>query len=107
MSKLNKTKKKILRVLLCLGKLWAIAYIASCILLFFLQTRLLFQPTATIAKTPDAFNIPYQEVWLPVKGRSGKIEKLDGWWLPAANRKSLGTLLDISKIVTVRGKITS
>jgi hypothetical protein len=61
MSKLNKTKKSFLRVLLCLGKLWAIAYIASCILLFFLQTRLLFQPTATIAKTPDAFNIPYQE----------------------------------------------
>ena len=78
---------------MCLGKLWAIAYIASCILLFFLQTRLIFQPTPTIAKTPDAFNIPYQEVWLPVKGRSHKIEKLHSSWLPAANRKSLGTLL--------------
>lgn len=93
MSKLNKTKKRFLRWLLCLGKLWAIAYIASCILLFFLQTRLIFQPTPTIALTPDAFKIPYQEVWLPVKGRSRKIEKLHGWWLPAANRKSLGTLL--------------
>ncbi|WP_333416176.1 alpha/beta hydrolase [Microcoleus sp. MOSTC5] len=93
MSKLNKTKKSFLRGLLCLGKLWAIAYIASCILLFFLQTRLLFQPTPTIAKTPDAFNIPYQEVWLPVKARSHKIEKLHGWWLPTANRQSLGTLL--------------
>ena len=78
---------------MCLGKIWAIAYIASCILLFFLQTRLIFQPTPTIAKTPDAFNIPYQEVWLPVNGRSPKIEKLHGWWLPAANRQSLGTLL--------------
>ncbi|MEG5031495.1 alpha/beta fold hydrolase [Microcoleus sp. AT3-D2] len=93
MSKLNKTKKTFLRGLFCLGKFWAIAYIASCILLFFLQTRLLFQPTPTIAKTPDAFNIPYQEVWLPVKTRSRKIEKLHGWWLPAANRQSLGTLL--------------
>ncbi|MEG4802660.1 alpha/beta hydrolase [Microcoleus sp. ARI1-B5] len=93
MSKLNKTKKTFLRGLLCLGKLWAIAYIASCILLFFLQTRLIFQPRPTIAKTPDAFNIPYQEVWLPVKGRSRQIEKLHGWWLPAANRQSLGTLL--------------
>jgi len=93
MNKLNKTKKKFLRVLLCLGKLWAIAYIASCILLFILQTRLIFQPTPAIAKTPDAFNIPYQEVWLPVKTRSRKIEKLHGWWLPAANRSSLGTLL--------------
>src|SRR6476469_9841874 len=93
MSKLNKTKKRFLRGLLCLGKLWAIAYIASCILLFILQTRLIFQPTPAIAKTPDAFNIPYQEVWLPVKTRSRKIEKLHGWWLPAANRSSLGTLL--------------
>ncbi|MEG3935867.1 MULTISPECIES: alpha/beta hydrolase [unclassified Microcoleus] len=82
-----------LKLLFLIGKIWAIAYIASCILLFFLQTRLIFQPTPTIAKTPDAFNIPYQEVWLPVKGRSRKIEKLHGWWLPAANRKSLGTLL--------------
>ena len=78
---------------MCLGKLWAIAYIASCILLFILQTRLIFQPTPAIAKIPDAFNIAYQEVWLPVKGRSRKIEKLHGWWLPAANRQSLGTLL--------------
>ncbi|MEG4118771.1 alpha/beta hydrolase [Microcoleus sp. N9_B4] len=93
MSKLNKTKKSFLRGLLCLGKLWAIAYIGFCILLFFLQTRLIFQPTPAIAKTPDAFNIPYQEVWLPVKARSPKIEKLHGWWLPAANRPSLGTLL--------------
>ncbi|MEG4380862.1 MULTISPECIES: alpha/beta hydrolase [unclassified Microcoleus] len=79
--------------LLCLGKLGALAYIACCILLFFLQTRLIFQPTPAIAKTPDAFNIAYQEVWLPVKTRSPKIEKLHGWWLPAANRESLGTLL--------------
>ena len=85
-----------LKLLFLIGKLWAIAYIASCILLFFLQTRLIFQPTPTIAKTPDAFNIPYQEVWLPVKGRAPKTEKTDkihGWWLPAANQQPLGTLL--------------
>ncbi|MEG4899572.1 MULTISPECIES: alpha/beta hydrolase [unclassified Microcoleus] len=82
-----------MKLLSSLVKILAIAYIACCILLFFLLTRLIFQPTPTIAKTPDAFNIPYQEVWLPVKGRSPKIEKLHGWWLPAANRQSLGTLL--------------
>ncbi|MEG4574515.1 alpha/beta hydrolase [Microcoleus sp. N3A4] len=82
-----------LKLLSSLVKFWAIAYIAACILLFILQTRLIFQPTPAIAKTPDAFNIAYQEVWLPVKTRSPKIEKLHGWWLPAANRQSLGTLL--------------
>ncbi|NJM61623.1 MAG: alpha/beta hydrolase [Oscillatoriales cyanobacterium RU_3_3] len=74
-------------------KIGAIAYIICCILLFFLQTRFIFQPTTTIQKTPDAFNIPYEEVWLPVKARSTKVEKIHGWWLPAASQQSLGTLL--------------
>lgn len=68
--------------LFIIGKIWAIAYIASCILLFVLQTRFIFQPTAIIQKTPDAFNIAYEEVWLSVKTRYGKIEKLHGWWIP-------------------------
>ncbi|MEG3899613.1 MULTISPECIES: alpha/beta fold hydrolase [unclassified Microcoleus] len=93
MSQLKIRKRRFLRWLSSLVKFWAIAYIASCILLFILQTRLIFQPTPVIAKTPDAFNIAYQEVWLPVKARSRKIEKLHGWWLPAANQQSLGTLL--------------
>lgn len=77
-------------------KFWSIAYIVCCIILFILQTRLIFSPTRAIAKTPDAFNIPYEEVWLPVNGRSPKTDKTDkihGWWLPAANPQPLGTLL--------------
>lgn len=73
--------------ILFLVKVLAIAYIFSCILLFVLQTRFIFQPTSVIQKTPDAFNIAYEEVWLPVKTRSPKIEKIHGWWLPAANRQ--------------------
>ncbi|MCC3466142.1 MAG: alpha/beta fold hydrolase, partial [Microcoleus sp. PH2017_06_SFM_O_A] len=67
-----------------LVKFWTIAYIVSCILLFSLQTRLIFSPTSAIAKTPDAFKIPYEEVWLPVNGRSPKT---------ANNPQPLGTLL--------------
>ncbi|MEG4999768.1 alpha/beta hydrolase [Microcoleus sp. B4-D4] len=92
MSQLKIRKRRFLRWLLSLVKFWVIAYIAFCILLFILQTRLIFRPTPEIAKKPDAFNIAYQEVWLPVKARP-KIEKLHGWWLPAANQQSLGTLL--------------
>ncbi|XZN91142.1 MAG: alpha/beta hydrolase [Microcoleus sp.] len=65
-----------------IGKILAFAYLASCILLFFLQTRFIFQPTDILQKIPDAFNIPYEEVWLPVKTRYGKMEKLHGWWIP-------------------------
>jgi len=89
-------KPRFLRWLSSLVKFWAIAYLVSCILLFSLQTRLIFSPTPAIAKTPDAFNIPYEEVWLPVNGRSPKTkktEKIHGWWLPAANPQPLGTLL--------------
>ena len=82
MSKLKNPRQRFSRWLLCLGKNLAIAYIFSCILLFVLQTRLIFQPTSVIQKTPDAFNIAYEEVWLPITNKSGKIEKLHGWWIP-------------------------
>ena len=81
--KLMKNKKRNrLKRLFIIGKVLAIAYIASCILLFILQTRFIFQPTAIIQKTPDAFNITYEEVWLPITNKLGKIEKLHGWWIP-------------------------
>lgn len=87
--KLMKNKKRNrLKRLFIIGKILTIAYIASCILLFILQTRFIFQPTAIIQKTPDAFNIAYEEVWLPVKTRYGKIEKLHGWWIPGNSSPS-------------------
>lgn len=93
MSQQKISKPRFLRWRSSLVKFGAIAYLSCCLLLFILQTRFIFQPTATLQKTPDAFNIPYEEVWLPVKARSTKIEKIYGWWLPAANQQSLGTLL--------------
>ena len=76
--------------LFIIGKIWAIAYIASCILLFVLQTRFIFQPTAIIQKTPDAFNIAYEEIWLPITNKSGKVEKIHGWWIPGNSPLNLG-----------------
>jgi uncharacterized protein len=96
MSQLKIRKPRFLRCLSSLVKFWTIAYILCCIILFILQTRLIFSPTSTIAKTPDAFNIAYEKVWLPVNGRSPKTDKTDkihGWWLPTANPQPLGTLL--------------
>lgn len=96
MSQLKIRKPRFFRWLSSLVKFWSIAYIVSCILLFSLQTRLIFSPTSAIAKTPDAFKIAYEEVWLPVNGRSSKTdktEKIHGWWLPTANPQPLGTLL--------------
>ncbi|BAZ29570.1 phospholipase/carboxylesterase [Cylindrospermum sp. NIES-4074] len=80
------------RLLLWAGMLGAIAYSAVCLFLFILQPRLIFFPAATIQKTPELFNLPYEEVWLPVAVRSGKLEHIHGWWIKA-NQQNAKVLL--------------
>lgn len=65
------------------GLIGAIAYCAICLFLFVQQPRFIFFPSSVIEKTPELFNLPYQEVWLPVKNNLGKVEKMHGWWFKA------------------------
>lgn len=81
--------KLLLRWLLGIGLVVAILYIAACIYLFFQQTRFIFFPSSAIETTPESFNLGYQEVWLPVKTTSGKVERLHGWWIPASQPNAL------------------
>ncbi|MBD2494141.1 alpha/beta hydrolase [Nostoc sp. FACHB-280] len=71
------------RLLLVFGIFVAIAYCSISLFLFFQQTKFIFFPSNFIEKTPDSFNLPYQEVWLPVKTSLGKVEKIHAWWIPA------------------------
>lgn len=80
----NSLIPSLLKLLLGIGVLLAIAYIAVCVLLCFQQTRFIFFPSPVIQTTPEFLNLNYQEVWLPVLTRSGKIERMHGWWIPAA-----------------------
>ncbi len=59
----------------------AIAYLVICLFLLVQQPRFIFFPSSVIEKTPEFFDIPYKEVWLPVPVRSGKVEHLHGWWI--------------------------
>jgi len=77
-------KKLLLRWLLGIGVVVAIAYLAACLYLFLQQTRFIFFPSSAIEITPELFNLRYQEVWLPVQTDSGKVERMHGWWIPAA-----------------------
>ncbi len=77
-------KKLLLRWLLGIGVVVAITYLAACLYLFLQQTRFIFFPSSAIEITPEFFNLRYQEVWLPVKTTSGKVERMHGWWIPAA-----------------------
>lgn len=61
-----------------------IAYAGACLYLWLRQTRFIFFPSAVIEKTPAALQMAYEDVWLPVKSGAGKVERIHGWWIPAA-----------------------
>ncbi|MBD2531439.1 alpha/beta fold hydrolase [Nostoc flagelliforme FACHB-838] len=71
------------RRLLWAGIIAAIAYSAICLFLFIKQPRFIFVPSAVIEKTPEFFNLPYEEVWLAVPVKTGKVERIHGWWIKA------------------------
>ena len=77
-------KKLLSRSLVSIGAIAIILYTAACLYLFFQQTRFIFFPSSAIETTPKFFNLDYQEVWLPVKTRSGGVERMHGWWIPAS-----------------------
>lgn len=81
-------KKPLFKLLLGTGVVFAIAYLAACIYLFRQQARFIFFPSSVIETTPKAFNLDFQEVWLPVTTTSGKVEKIHGWWIPASTAKA-------------------
>ncbi|WP_009631197.1 alpha/beta hydrolase [Synechocystis sp. PCC 7509] len=81
-------KKPLLKLLLGTGVVFAIAYLAACTYLFRQQGRFIFFPSSVIETTPKAFNLDFQEVWLPVNTASGKVEKIHGWWIPATTTKA-------------------
>ncbi|WP_445635261.1 Alpha/beta hydrolase [Nostoc sp. DSM 114161] len=70
-----------IRLLLWAGIITIFTYLGICLFLFISQTRFIFFPTAVIEKTPEFFNLAYEEVWLPVAVKTGKVEHIYGWWI--------------------------
>ena len=58
---------------------------AACLYLFHRQKYFIFKPPTVIRTTPAAFNLDYQELWLPVSTALGKTSYIHGWWIPAAS----------------------
>jgi alpha-beta hydrolase superfamily lysophospholipase len=84
---LNNWRKGLLR----LGKISALAYTSICGVLFFTQPYFIFKPTRAFQKSPEFYNIKYQNVYLPFPGSSSN-NVIHGWWIPS-QRRHLGTLL--------------
>lgn len=82
-NKLQLPIQILFQLLLWAGMVAAVTYVAFCLLLFFQQTRLIFLPSSVIEKTPELYNLPYEEVWLPVTVNRGKVEHIHGWWIKA------------------------
>lgn len=66
------------------------SYLATCLLLYFWQSRLIFFPSTAIETTPADLEMPYKEVWLPIE-QAGRSERIHGWWIPA--KDGAGVLL--------------
>ncbi|NER05673.1 MAG: alpha/beta fold hydrolase [Okeania sp. SIO3C4] len=71
------------KLILIVGIILAIAYVAVCIFLVLLQQRFIFFPSSVIKITPKDVNLSYEDVWLSVSKKKGKLEQIHGWWIPA------------------------
>jgi uncharacterized protein len=78
-----------LKLFLAVASLVAIAYTATCVYLFMRQTRMIFFPSPYIQTTPTEFNLPYEEVWIPVPESGDQTERIHGWWIPAESERVL------------------
>ncbi|MBW3585233.1 MAG: lysophospholipase [Cyanobacteria bacterium 0813] len=66
------------------GIVLAVAYSAACVFLFVAQGKFIFFPARAIETTPDDFQLKYQDVWLPISTKTGAVESVHGWWIPAS-----------------------
>ncbi|WP_017317466.1 alpha/beta hydrolase [Mastigocladopsis repens] len=83
-KKLQDPVELLFTLLVWVGVVAATAYLVVCIFLFFQQPRFLFFPSPIIETTPEFFHLGYEEVWLPVSAKSGKVERIHGWWMKAS-----------------------
>jgi uncharacterized protein len=70
--------------LIAFGIVLAVAYSAACVYLFVAQGKFIFFPARAIETTPDDFQLKYQDVWLPIPTKTGAVESVHGWWIPAS-----------------------
>ncbi|WP_333306298.1 alpha/beta fold hydrolase [Microcoleus sp. B7-D4] len=79
--------------LIAFGIVLAVAYSAACVFLFVAQGKFIFFPARAIETTPDAFQLKYQDVWLPISTKTGAVDSVHGWWIPASENPPSPPLL--------------
>jgi uncharacterized protein len=61
-------------------KRFAIAYTLIATVLYFQQQRLMFFPSSKVDRDPSLYQLPYEEVNLPIAQPD---QQLNGWWIPS------------------------
>lgn len=64
-------------------KIFVIAYIVICTILYFQQQRLIFFPRNSLKHNPSQYQLKYQDIWINISEKEEKNEHLHGWWIPA------------------------
>jgi hypothetical protein len=80
---LPNSKRWLTRAAVCVS-----GYVTVCGLLWWQQQHLIFWPSHKLEHTPSLYNLRYQDVWLPITASNGSIERIHGWWIPAAQAKA-------------------
>ncbi|MEG4014470.1 MULTISPECIES: alpha/beta hydrolase [unclassified Microcoleus] len=86
--------------LITFGTVLAIAYSAVCLFLWATQGKFIFVPARAIETTPDDWQLKYQDVLLPIPTKTGAVETVHGWWIPASenSRKVPGEVREAARV---------
>jgi pimeloyl-ACP methyl ester carboxylesterase len=60
-----------------------IAYALACTYLWARQSHFIFTPRKEIKKTPEAHQLPFEDVYISISDPDGRSERIHGWWIPA------------------------
>ncbi|HIK29801.1 MAG TPA: alpha/beta hydrolase [Oscillatoriales cyanobacterium M59_W2019_021] len=68
-----------------IGVILAIVYGGACLLLRFVQHRLIFVPSPIVELQPEDWQLDPEDVWLQVASETEEdAERIHGWWIPAS-----------------------
>lgn len=92
MLNININHRQWKRFLLIVVAVLSLAYLSTCLFIFWRQRYLIYRPSSKLSMHPDAkaFNLPYKDVWIAIAGSQAR---LHGWWISALSQSEKFTLL--------------
>ena len=68
-------------------------YMSACAYIWQQQDRFIFMPQRPITRTPADLNLPFEEIYLPARNKSGATERIHAWFMPTVERSAQRVLL--------------